>query len=242
MTQTILQGMILAAGKGKRLGDLRGVISKPLLVVAGKTLIEHMMEFNRKLGAEDLIIVGGFKFEELEKVVKKADSKAVMARNDHFDLQNLLSFKAGLDKAKDEDLFVCNADYIFMDHIAEAVKSNMTKLSVYASYDLSGNAEDVMRVKVDTNKDLIEMSKQLLEFDSIYTGMFFIPAQDIKTVRVITDELIEKSDLQKASVEWLFKALLLKGHAIRVADVGKPDWFEIDTPEEWRVAKNALEK
>jgi len=241
MSNNYLQGLILAAGIGKRLGNLQGVISKPLLPVAGKTLIEYMMGFCRSLGVIDLIVVGGFKYDELEKVVQKADPEAVLARNDRFELQNILSFKAGLDKATDEDLFVCNADYIFMDHTVEAVKADMNKLCVYASYDIEGDVIDVMKVKVTEKEDLIEMSKQLVEFDSMYTGMFFIPKKDISVVRSVTDEIIQNTDLTKVTVELLFKALLEKGHTIRVADVGKPDWFEIDTPEEWEIAKKALE-
>lgn len=234
--------MILAAGMGKRLGNDERIISKPLLEVAGKSLIQYMIEFTRSLGVGDLIVVGGFKYETLEAVVKKNDSKVILARNNRYELQNLVSFKTGLDKAADDDLFVCNADYIFMPHTIEAIKESPRELAVYASYDTSEDSTDAMKVRTDQNNKLLEMSKQLTEFQAIYSGMFFIPKELIPEVRKIVDDLMATEDLAKASVEVIFKALMNTGHTISVDDVGKPDWFEIDTVEEWEVAKRALEK
>ncbi len=235
-------GMILAAGMGKRLGAISQETPKPLLPVAGKTLIEYMIDFVKGLGCDRVIVVGGYMYEKVEAVVKKYDSSVEMVNNPRFDLQNLVSFKAGLDMVESGDLFVCNADYIFRQGTIDAVKASMEKMGVYCSYDLSGNADDVMKVQTDEDRNLIEMSKQLTEFNSIYTGMFFFPEDTVASVKSTTEELLETVDQVKATVEYLFPALMQKGHNIQVADCGKADWFEIDNEEEWMIARKALEQ
>jgi len=239
---SMLTGMILAAGMGKRLKDLGIETPKPLLPVAGKTLLEHMMAFVRGLGSDELIVVGGYQFPKVEAVARGFDAKAKLAENPDFLLQNLLSFKRGVEIAPKGDLFVCNADYIFKEHTKEAVKANLTKLAVFSSTDLSGDTSDVMKVKVDESGNVTEMSKQLTDFSMIYTGMFFIPESLRDLVLRLTDDILATADQTKATVEWLFPALRKAGEKVYSADIGKADWFEIDTPEEWALAKLALER
>lgn len=48
--------MILAAGRGERMGQLTDACPKPLLKVAGKSLIEHHIEALRKQGFTEFVI------------------------------------------------------------------------------------------------------------------------------------------------------------------------------------------
>ncbi len=235
------QGIILAAGMGKRLGDISLETPKPLLPVAGKTLIQYMIDFVRGIGCERIIVVGGYQFPLLQKNVQGYATDVVLVNNPEYQLQNLVSFMRGLEQTQDDDLFVCNADYIFRDGTRNAVAHKMNDICVYSSFDLSGNADDVMKVAVDANGDMITMSKKLTEFNAIYTGMFFFPARQIGMIRSLTQEILNSCDKATTTVERLFSALREKGYPIKVEDVGGADWFEIDTPEEWMAAKQALE-
>jgi N-acetyl-alpha-D-muramate 1-phosphate uridylyltransferase len=51
-----VRAMILAAGRGERMRDLTRCRPKPLIVVGGKTLIEHQIERLRGAGFRDLVI------------------------------------------------------------------------------------------------------------------------------------------------------------------------------------------
>lgn len=234
------KAIILAAGKGQRLGGITKDLPKPLLEINNKTLIGYAIDFVKNIGIKDISVVAGYHFEQMGKKVKEIDDKIQVANNPDFHFQNLVSFAKGLEQIGNENLLVCNADYIFRRTSAEAMAKNLNGIAVYCSYDLSGNDEDVMKVKIDGNKNLFEMSKQLTDFEAIYTGVWFFEAKYIRELREVVAEILEKEDKSKGIVEDIFKEFVEKGHQIKVVDIGKADWFEIDTPEELAAARKAL--
>ena len=236
------QAIILAAGRGSRMKETTENIPKALLEVNNKTLIGYAIDFVKDIGIKDIIIVAGYHFEQMEKKIKEIDDKIKIVNNPDFHFQNLVSFAKGLEQIENENLLVCNADYVFKKTSAEAVAKNLNGIAVYCSYDLSGDDEDVMKVKVDKEKNLIEMSKKLTDFEAIYTGIWFFEAKYILELREVVEEILQKEDKNKTAVEIIFREFVKWGHQIKAADIGKADWFEIDTPEELAAARKALSK
>lgn len=62
-----MKAMILAAGRGKRMGRLTENCPKPLLVVGGKTLIEWQIYRLKKHGFSELVINVGYLGEQITK-------------------------------------------------------------------------------------------------------------------------------------------------------------------------------
>ena len=62
----MLKAIILAAGKGSRLGTLTDNIPKGMLKLFGKTLIERQIEIYQKCGIDDITIVTGYKSEIID--------------------------------------------------------------------------------------------------------------------------------------------------------------------------------
>jgi mannose-1-phosphate guanylyltransferase len=52
----IRRAMVLAAGRGRRLAPLTDTTPKPLVAVAGRPLLEHILEFLRAGGIEEVVI------------------------------------------------------------------------------------------------------------------------------------------------------------------------------------------
>lgn len=226
------KAIILAAGKGQRLGDITKDLPKPLLEINNKALINYAIDFVKNIGIEDIIVVAGYHFKQMGKKIQEIDKKIKVIDNPDFHFQNLVSFAKGLEQVENQNLLVCNADYIFKKTSAEAVAKNLNGIAVYCSYDLSGNDEDVVKVKVDENRNLIEMSKQLTNFEAIYTGIWFFEAKYIPELREVVEEILEKEDKNKTAVEAVFREFVKRGFQIKAVDIGKADWFEIDTSEE----------
>jgi UDP-N-acetylglucosamine diphosphorylase / glucose-1-phosphate thymidylyltransferase / UDP-N-acetylgalactosamine diphosphorylase / glucosamine-1-phosphate N-acetyltransferase / galactosamine-1-phosphate N-acetyltransferase len=65
-----MQAVILAAGKSTRTYPLTLTKPKPLLEVAGKTILEHNLDAIKQ-AADEIIIVAGYKKSMIEKFIKK---------------------------------------------------------------------------------------------------------------------------------------------------------------------------
>ena len=63
--------IILAAGRGRRMGELTADKPKSLLRVAEKSLLEHTVDFVRRAGATQIIIVAGFYAEKVCSSARK---------------------------------------------------------------------------------------------------------------------------------------------------------------------------
>jgi NDP-sugar pyrophosphorylase family protein len=61
-----MKAVILAAGEGTRLRPLTGVRPKPMLPVANRPLLEHVVEAVRDAGIDEVVLVVGYKRERIQ--------------------------------------------------------------------------------------------------------------------------------------------------------------------------------
>jgi dTDP-glucose pyrophosphorylase len=61
-----MKAVILAAGKGTRMGELTTELPKPMLQVQSKPILEHILAGLLQAGIRDIFIVTGFKAEAIE--------------------------------------------------------------------------------------------------------------------------------------------------------------------------------
>lgn len=54
-----MKGIIIAAGLGRRMGDLTKERPKCLLTVAGRTLLDHTIENLRRVGCKSIVVIAG---------------------------------------------------------------------------------------------------------------------------------------------------------------------------------------
>ena len=60
------KAVILAAGRGTRLGALTDEIPKPMVLLKGKPILEHLLDRLRAAGFEEALIVTGYRAEAIE--------------------------------------------------------------------------------------------------------------------------------------------------------------------------------
>ncbi len=63
---TISKAVILAAGKGTRMGNITAELPKPMLLVHGKPLLEHVLEGLAAAGVREFAVVVGYHHEVIE--------------------------------------------------------------------------------------------------------------------------------------------------------------------------------
>ena len=62
--------MILAAGFGKRLNPITNEVPKPLVKIAGKTLLKNAIDFLFNLNCQEIIINTHYKHELIKEFIK----------------------------------------------------------------------------------------------------------------------------------------------------------------------------
>lgn len=80
MQENTICGLILAAGMSTRMGEF-----KPLMPFRGKTLIENTVDSVFSSGARQVVVVTGYRADELEQLLaEKYGSRVITARNADF--------------------------------------------------------------------------------------------------------------------------------------------------------------
>jgi molybdenum cofactor cytidylyltransferase len=91
---TLYTGLLTAAGYSKRMGKM-----KALLPWHGTSLLSHQIDILRSGGCEEIIVILGYRSEELEKELKTCDVSIV--KNDSYQTGRASSIKKGISAASD---------------------------------------------------------------------------------------------------------------------------------------------
>jgi choline kinase len=233
--------IILAAGMGTRLGSLTKDKPKALTEVAGKPIVHYSISFARKLGAEKIVVVGGYLFDKLKEAVLDIDKDVEVIENNEFQTtQRLVS----LLKAKKEisgGFVSYDGDYIYHPEIAEKVKTNIdNKMKIFGTSVESDEVQLDMMVKVDKAVNLINMAKGLDDYEYYFNSIFYCPENYVNDFFQSANKILEKRDPSNTHVEEAIIEYALNKGKVSMVDLGYPKWIEIDTPEEREIAVKIL--
>jgi dTDP-glucose pyrophosphorylase len=67
MSDPVRKAVLLAAGRGTRMGSITREVPKPMLPLHGKPLLEHIIERMKSVGIERFLIVTGYHRESIER-------------------------------------------------------------------------------------------------------------------------------------------------------------------------------
>ncbi|MGK0441719.1 MAG: MurNAc alpha-1-phosphate uridylyltransferase [Pseudohongiellaceae bacterium] len=117
-----MKAIILAAGQGKRMRPLTDHVPKPLLLVAGKPLIEYHIERLAAAGVNDLVINHAYLGEQIERCIGNGARWSINVEysREHETLETGGGIYKALPLLGDDPFLVVNAD-IWMDYPIEAL-------------------------------------------------------------------------------------------------------------------------
>ncbi|HEU4968641.1 nucleotidyltransferase family protein, partial [Sphingomonas sp.] len=117
--------MVLAAGLGKRMRPLTATRPKPLVVVAGKPLLDHVLDRLKAAGVKRAVVNVHYLADALEAHLKRRVQGIDIIVSD--ERERLLETGGGLVNALpliDEDPFlVVNSDNLWVDGPADSIRS-----------------------------------------------------------------------------------------------------------------------
>jgi histidinol-phosphate/aromatic aminotransferase/cobyric acid decarboxylase-like protein/choline kinase len=166
-----MQAIILAAGMGKRLGDLTKDNTKCMVKVHEKTLIERMIHQLSLLNLSKIIIVIGYKGEKVRNLIGDScgQTRIQYVENPIYDkTNNIYSLFLAKDYLVQDDTLLLESDLIFSDAIlTQVIAHPYPNLAVVAKYQ---SWMDGTVVTLDEENNILSfISQKAFDFSDIKT-------------------------------------------------------------------------
>lgn len=238
-----MQIILLAAGRGTRLGEKTAAIPKTLLPIGGKSLCLHILDSLKSFNLDRIVVVGGFGYEKLSQVLSQSQSnkKIHLVRNHQFEKGNLLTLLCAKKKI-DQSFYVMNADHLYSRTIYQKIFELKQSKFITAVCDFDRRlTDDDMKIKLKADGSLKEMDKTLDPHDGGYIGMTYVPVDKSSIYWEAAKTVLEREG-EMVSVEVVLNHLINLGEKINILDVSGSHWFEIDTLKDLERAEKLIHK
>lgn len=161
-----MQGLILAAGMGKRLKELTKNNTKSMVEVEGISLIERMLRILDKKNLKRIIVVTGYREKSFKEYINSLNinTEILFINNDIYDkTNNIYSMYIARDEMIKDDTITLESDLIFdeemIDVLLEDERKNLALVSKYSSW-MDGTC-----FKIDKDEKILEfISKNEFDF------------------------------------------------------------------------------
>ena len=231
--------LILAAGHGSRLRAMGE--SKPLVAVAGRPLVEHVVRSAAAAGATRFTVVTGNEAEPvealLEELAARIGQEIATVRLKDWDRPNGHSVVAGAERIEGDYLLMM-ADHLFDPAIArrliKAPPIDGVRLAVDRELDNElVDLDDVTKVETDASGTILKIGKQLESYDAFDTGLFRASA----ALRPAILEAIAEG--RPGSLSDGVQRLADERRAATI-DVSGSFWIDVDDPKSHALAEAHL--
>lgn len=231
--------LVLAAGRGSRLGNYTDNIPKSLLPLndKGETLLDYNLKILEKdLKVDKIIIVTGYESQQIEKVARNF-SKAQIIYNPFWNHCNVLgSMYMALDYLNDDFLFL-HADTL-MDKGAWEFLASTSGGDMVLPYDDKTCGEEEMKIIIENGK-VTKISK---EFDGKlatgeFVGIALFRKNTIKYFKKIASILFKQGNLNHYMESVVQFAIDHKDADIIPLNISKYNFVEVDFEDDYLRAK-----
>lgn len=237
-----MKAIVLAAGTGSRLGEITRARTKGMVPVKGRKLIDYLLDFFEKDFFNEIIVVGGFCYEDLRDHIGTLNySNVRVIENRNYLKGNIFTLLTALNEFKGDSFLITNVDHIYPPVMFRKMKESMSGITGMCDFDRVLGADD-MKVRLRDDKSTIKaISKQLDEFDCGYIGMTYVDRSCEDYYRACVEKTVERVG-EKAVVENVLQFMAESGeNAPKICDLSGFGWYEVDTEEDLLRAEKGLE-
>ena len=232
--------IIVAAGKGERLGYMTKNIPKALVKLNEKELLRYIIDMASFVNVKQIIIIGGSRFKEIKNYISKSEEEITLIENKEFSWGNLHTLLKAAPYL-DDDFLLFNVDHVFSKPILTNFSSKYAKSDdIVVFCDQNKLIDDQMRIKT-CELGLQKMSKNLQDFDTGYIGLTFCPQSMVTVYKNACNKVLNEKR-ESAIVEDVLNYLAEKNIAIQCSDIDNEIWFEVDTPDDFHQAEKLILK
>lgn len=228
-----MNAVIVAAGKGTRLAEVTGGKPKCLVEIAGRPLIERVLDALEARGIEETTMVVGHREAEIREVV--GDRVEYLLNPFYPTTNNMASLWLAVPHMRDEPFLYFHADVAFQDDILDPLLKEREE-GVALLVDPESIDEEAMKVRLENGR-FVESSKQipLDQAAGEWTGIARFSPAAAKRFHAHAGRLLLEGEHQVYDTA-AFNRMAAEGIAFPICKThGKP-WLEIDTPDDLEAA------
>jgi choline kinase len=236
-----MKGIVLAAGRGSRLGPATAATPKPLMQVGGRRCIDFALDALLAV-VDEVVVVTGHMADQVEAHLAAhwSDKPVTSVRNLDLEAGNLTSLRAARGAIGDGAFVVTNADHLFPADMYTAFFRSGAGVSIACERNRA-ILDDEMKI-VAQDSDLQQISKTLPVFDGAYIGTTSVGGAASAAYWAAFDRVAASMPLASASVEMVLAELARDpATAPQVCWIEGLRWFEVDTEEDLALARAGLD-
>ena len=193
----MIKGILLSAGESTRMGKL-----KPLLTIGDRTVIETLLEEYLSSSLSEVVLVLGYRANDIEKVIEKNDKLRLVVNKD-YKKEMFSSIQKGLQNIKDvEAVLIGLADCLLIDRniINKMIRNyNMGHILIPTS---NGRRGHPIIIPFSLKEEILAASPEETTLRDIlrrHTDMYqFVEMNDNK----ILFDMDTKEDYERAKALW----------------------------------------
>lgn len=235
-----MKAIILAAGRGSRMGDGTADVPKCMMTLEGRTLLDRCISSLKEAGfaAEDIGVVTGYRREKICVKVGRMFHNADWEQTNMF-----VSLTMAEEWLQAEPCLVCYSDIVFSPSAAKKLTESDREFAItyYSNFwqlwqkRFENPLEDLETFRLENGR-LVEIGRKPLRKEDVqgqYMGLLLFTPSGWEKIRQAVKLPMPKS-LAKLDMTTLLQHLLTLGHeieAIRTDDL----WLECDNQNDIEV-------
>lgn len=230
----MMQAIIMAAGKGSRIGDKADGLPKCYLKINSESLIERQLRLLREAGIKDIVIVTGYQKERFETDFAAKD--VTFAFNPFFETANVLSSYWCAKHLLTEDTIYMHADTIYTETIL--AKTIAEPGDIVLPVDYKSCVDEDMKVKT-VGSEVVEINKTMesCTADGEFIGLAKLSKSILASLAASAERLLAAKKFD-AFVEMAFQDLADRKEAkLSAISTDGELWKEIDFSEDYQEAQ-----
>ena len=244
----LMKIIILAAGMGARLRPHTDFVPKCMVPMNGKPLIDYQLDAIEKVALDDIIIVGGYRFDVLKSHLGNRNLRNLtLYENKDFSSTNMVATLFCAEKELGGDVIIAYSDIVYRPEILQTLidcpadRATIVDAAWQELWEkrMENPLDDAETMKIDSNGNIVELGKKPKSYDEIqgqYIGLTKISAS-------VIDEMVRFYRNLDQSVLYdgkNFDNMFMTSFLQRMIDNNMPikaamisgGWFEVDSNED----------
>ncbi len=242
-----MKAIILAAGKGTRLGRYTNDMPKCMLTFNGKALIEWQVETLRSCGITDISIVKGHMPDRIKI------SGVKYYTNKDYANTNMVETLFAAEKEMDDDIIVCYSDILYQKDVIKIVVKSKADIGVAVDSDYIDYWKERLEYPQHDTESLVIQKGRITELGEAsckpekakvrYVGLVKLSKKGVEIMKKVYHENREKyyeksapwlrsKTFKKAYMTSLLQAIINSGHIVMPIRITR-GWLEFDTEQDY---------